>query len=77
MQLVPITNKVVNSKSVSWQGLLNTTLCDKVCQLLATGQWFSPGAPVSSTNKSEHHDLTEILFKVALSVVSRIAAIFL
>jgi hypothetical protein len=77
VQLVPITNKVVNSKSCSWRGLLNTTLCDKVCQLLATGQWFSPGTPVSSTNKTDHHDLTEILFKEALSVVSRIAAIFL
>jgi hypothetical protein len=28
-----------------------TTLCDKVCQWLATGRWFSPGPPVSSTNK--------------------------
>ena len=45
VQLVPITNKVVNSKSCSWRGLLNTTLCDKVCQLLATDQWFSPGTP--------------------------------
>ena len=26
-----------------------TTLCDKVCQWLGTGRWFSPGAPVSST----------------------------
>ena len=25
-------------------------LCDKVCQWLATGRWFSPGTPVSSTN---------------------------
>ena len=27
-----------------------TTLCDKVCQWLATGRWFSAGPPVSSTN---------------------------
>ena len=26
-----------------WHGLLDTTLCDKVCQWLATGRWFSPG----------------------------------
>jgi len=39
-----------------------TTLCDKVCQWLATGQWFSPVLPVSSTNKSDHHDIAEILF---------------
>jgi len=24
------------------RGVLDTTLCDKVCQLLAEGQWFSP-----------------------------------
>ena len=45
----------------SWRGVLNTTLCDKVCQWLATGWWFSPGTPVSSTNKSDRHELTEIL----------------
>jgi hypothetical protein len=28
------------------------TLCDKVCQLLSTGRWFSPRPPVSSTNKT-------------------------
>ena len=26
-----------------------TTLCDKVCQWLATGQWFSPGPPIKLT----------------------------
>jgi len=30
-----------------------TTLYDKVCQWLATGRWFSPGTPVSSTNKTD------------------------
>jgi hypothetical protein len=38
-----------------------------VCQWLATGRWFSPGTPVSSTNKTDHHDIAEILFKVALN----------
>jgi gentisate 1,2-dioxygenase len=28
-------------ESCSWQDVLNTTLCDQVCQRLATGQWFS------------------------------------
>jgi hypothetical protein len=32
-----------------------------------TGQWFSPNTPVSSTNKTDHHDVTEILLKVALN----------
>ena len=34
------------------RGVLDTTLCDKVCQLLVTGQWFSPGIPVSFTNEN-------------------------
>jgi len=29
----------------SWRGVLNTTLCDKVCQWLATGRWFFPDTP--------------------------------
>ena len=28
----------------------------------AAGQSFSPGPPVSSTNKTDHHDITEILW---------------
>jgi hypothetical protein len=36
---------------------------DKVYQLLAHGQWFSPGTPASSTTKTGHHDIAEILLK--------------
>jgi hypothetical protein len=25
-----------------------------------TDRWFSPGPPVSSTDKTDHHDITEI-----------------
>ena len=32
----------------------------KLCRWLATGLWFSPGTPVSSTNKTDRHDITEI-----------------
>ena len=39
------------------RGVLDATLCDKVCQWLATDQWFSPGPPVSSTNKTDRHDI--------------------
>jgi hypothetical protein len=45
----------------SWQGVLDTTLCDKVCQCLATGQWFSLGTPLSFSNKTDRYDITEIL----------------
>jgi hypothetical protein len=31
-----------------------------VCQWLTTGRWFSPGTPVSFTNKNDHHDITEL-----------------
>ena len=51
----------------SRRGVLDTTLCDKVCQWLASGWWFSMGTPVSSTNKTDCHDITEILLKVALN----------
>jgi hypothetical protein len=43
------------------RGVLDTTLCDKGCQWLAAGQWFSPGIPISSNNKTDLHDITEIL----------------
>jgi hypothetical protein len=43
-----------------------TTLCDKICQWLAAGLWFSPGHLVSSINETDRHDITEILLKVAL-----------
>ena len=34
------------------------------------GWWYSLGPPVSSTNKTDHHDITEILLKVALSTIT-------
>jgi hypothetical protein len=34
------------------------------------GQWFSTGTTVSSTNKTDHHDLTEILLKVVLTNIT-------
>ena len=34
---------------------------------LGQGWWFSMGTPVSSTNKTDRHNITEILLKVALS----------
>ena len=68
MQSVPISSLML------WFGISIrarcTSLCDKVCQWLATGQWFSPGPPVSSTNKTDRHDITEILLKVALNTIT-------
>jgi hypothetical protein len=44
-----------------WCGVLDTTLCDKVCHLLATGRLFSLDTPVSSINNTDLNDITEIL----------------
>jgi hypothetical protein len=45
---------------------------NKAYQLLAHGQWFSPGTPASSTTKTGHHDIAEILLKVALNTINQI-----
>jgi len=43
---------------------------DKVCQWLGAGRRFSPGSPVFFTNKTDRHDITEILLKVALITIT-------
>ena len=51
--------------------LLDTTLCGKVCQSLVTlTGWWCSGNPVSSTNKTDCCDLTEILLKVVLNTIT-------
>jgi hypothetical protein len=46
------------------QGVLDEILYDKVCQ------WLTAGTLVSSTNKTDHHDIAEILLNVALSTTT-------
>ena len=36
-----------------------------------SGRWFSPGTPVSSTNKTDRHDIAEILLKVVLNTINQ------
>ena len=62
---VPITTEVVSSNPAHGE-----VYCDKVCQRPATGRWFSLGIPVSSTNKTDRHNITEILLKVALNTIT-------
>jgi hypothetical protein len=62
MQSVPITTDVV-SLNLDMGEVYNI-------MWLATGQWFSPGTPVSSTNKTDRHDITEILLKVSLDTIT-------
>ena len=70
MQSVPITINVVSSNHAQERC---TILCDKVCQWFTICRWFSPGTPVSSTNKTDRQiDITEILLKVALNNINQI-----
>jgi len=46
------------------RGVLETTLCEKVSQLHAAGGWFS------TTDKTDRHDITEILLKVAINTMT-------
>jgi hypothetical protein len=47
-----VFNATFNNISViSWRDVLDTTF----------SQWFSSGTPVSSTNKTDRHDITNIV----------------
>jgi membrane-anchored protein YejM (alkaline phosphatase superfamily) len=35
------------------------------------GRWFSPDTHVSSTNKTDHHNIAEILLNMALNIVNQ------
>jgi hypothetical protein len=59
MQSVLITTDVVSSNPA--QGKVYNIIVIKFVSDL----WFSPGSPVSSTNKTDHRDITGILLKVA------------
>jgi hypothetical protein len=34
------------------------------------GRWFSPDTPISSTKKTDRHDISEVLLKVALNTIT-------
>ena len=68
MQSVPITADVVSS--IHAQGEC-TRSCDKVCQWLVAGRCFSPCTPVSSINKTDHHNIAKIILKMALNTINQ------
>jgi hypothetical protein len=64
---------ISNSSTVyMWntRGAFDIVLCDRVSQWLAAAWWFSLGTPVSFMNKTDCHDITEILLKVALATLT-------
>jgi hypothetical protein len=45
--------------------------CEFESRSWVMARWFFPGTPVSSTHKTDNHDITEILLKVALNTISK------
>ena len=60
MSLNPAQDEVYSIQHM-WSSLSVT--CDR-------GRWISPGTVVSSTNKTDRHDIIEILLKVALNTIT-------
>jgi hypothetical protein len=57
-------------ESRSWRSIPNTSLCDKVCQWLVTGRWFSLVTQVSSTNKTDLQEVDNFLWVINITLVS-------
>ena len=68
MQPVPITTNAVSSNSDHGEVY---SIQHYVINLSVTcvGLWFYLDTPVSSTNKTDHHAIAEILLKVALNTI--------
>ena len=64
-----LCNQCVSPLRFCVRGVLDTTLCDKVCQCFVTGRWFSPSTLVSSTNTTEHCGIPAIVLTVALNTI--------
>ena len=69
MQSVPITAKVVSSNPVHGEVYWIQHYAIKFVSDLRQVGGFSPGTAVSSANKTDRHDIAEILLKVALNII--------
>jgi hypothetical protein len=71
--VISVPNITTKYLVYSIQNIIKTAtiiIFDKVSQWLATGRWFSPGTPISSTKRTDRHDIAEILLKVALNTIT-------
>jgi hypothetical protein len=59
--------KATISGSSDPESICDTTLCAKVCQWLVSDRWVSLGTLVYFINKTDRHDVTERLLKMALN----------
>jgi hypothetical protein len=69
MQSVPITTNVVRSNPTHGEMYSLQHYVIKFVRLAAS-QWISLHTPVSSINKTDRHDITEILLKVVLNTIT-------
>ena len=67
VQSVPITTTVVSSNPAHGD-VYSIQLY--VIKFVSDLSLVSPGTPVSSTNKADHHDITQVLLKVALNTIT-------
>jgi hypothetical protein len=68
--VVGFTTVPIASKSCEFEPVHSKVSLVYSIQHYATGRWFSPFTLVSFTNKTDRHDMTEILLKVALNTIS-------
>ena len=59
-----------NISVISWRSVLFLEKTGVPRENHKTGQWFFPGNLVSSTNKTDLHNITEILLKVELKIIN-------
>ena len=71
VQSVHIITKVVSLNPVHYEVYSIQHYVMKFVSNLREGQWFSSGTPVSSTNKTDLRDITEILLEVPLNTINQ------
>ena len=67
-KLEPITTNVVSSNSTHSEVYAIQLYVMKLVSKV--GRWFSPDTLVSSTNKTDRHEVTEIFLKVVLNIIA-------
>jgi hypothetical protein len=70
MQSVSVTTNVVSSNPVQARCRRYNIMFIKFCQWLLAGQCFNPDTTVSSTDKTDCHNIAEILLKVVLNTIT-------
>jgi hypothetical protein len=70
VQSVPITTNTVSSYPATGEVYSIQHYVIKFVNDLRQVSGFFPGTPASSTNKTDHYDITEILLNVAINTIN-------